>query len=157
MPEPPLPRAVAIAARDPEVQALVDELTAELAAEGYAPDETFGYSLEQIEQRGVVLVGARIDGELVGIGGLEVSEAGDGELKRFFVRPVHRGHGSADAILGALLREARENGVKCVRLETGDRQLAAIAFYRRHGFVEIPRFGPYVASSTSVCMGLDLD
>jgi putative acetyltransferase len=39
-----------------------------------------------------------------------------------------------------------------VRLETGDKQRAAIAFYRRRGFVEIPRFGPYIASQTSVCM-----
>jgi hypothetical protein len=23
--------------------------------------------------------------------------------------------------------------------------------YRRHGFVEVPRFGPYVDSATSVC------
>ena len=37
-------------------------------------------------------------------------------------------------------------------LETGDKQRAAMAFYRRNGFREIPRYGPYVNSATSVCM-----
>jgi putative acetyltransferase len=31
-----------------------------------------------------------------------------------------------------------------------------MAFYRRHGFAEVPRFGPYVDSATSVCMQRDL-
>jgi len=39
-----------------------------------------------------------------------------------------------------------------VRLETGDKQHAAIAFYRRRGFVVIPRFGAYRDSETSLCM-----
>lgn len=147
------PRVAPVSARDPATRALVDELTAELAAEGYAVDETFGYSLEQIEERGVVLLGAWVGDELSGIGGLEVGEGGEGELKRFFVRPAHRGGGAADAILRALIDVARGRGVVRVRLETGDRQLAAVAFYRRHGFGEIPRFGPYVDSATSVCMG----
>ena len=98
------------------------------------------------------MVGARVDGELVGIGGLEVQGSGIGELKRFFVAPEYRGTGVADALLEALLEDARVHELDLVRLETGDKQRAAIAFYRRHGFVEIPRFGPYLASRTSVCM-----
>jgi putative acetyltransferase len=34
----------------------------------------------------------------------------------------------------------------------GDKQPAAIAFYRRHGFLATPRFGPYISSATSICM-----
>ncbi len=34
----------------------------------------------------------------------------------------------------------------------GDKQHAAQAFYRRHGFAQVPRFGPYVNSETSVCL-----
>ena len=52
----------------------------------------------------------------------------------------------------ALLNHAAAHGVVLLRLETGDRQQAAQALYRRHGFVEVPRFGPYVGSATSVCM-----
>jgi putative acetyltransferase len=142
---------VRVEPRDPRVTALLDELTSELAASGYTADQTFGYSIEQLERSGVQLVGVAVAGQLVGVGGLEVQ--GDvGELKRFFVAPAHRGRGIADAILTALLGIARDHNVELVRLETGDKQDAAIAFYRRHGFAEIPRFGPYVNSETSVCM-----
>ena len=144
-------QAVRVEPRDPRVLALLDELTSELALSGYTPDQTFGYSVEQLERTGVQLVGVAVAGRLVGVGGLELQ--GDvGELKRFFVSPAHRGKGVADAVLAALLDIARDHDVAVVRLETGDKQQAAIAFYRRHGFAEIPRFGPYVNSATSYCM-----
>lgn len=138
--------------RDAAVLALLDALTEELAGGGYTEDETFGYSLEQLEHSGVHLVGARVDGALEGVGGVELDDAGAGELKRFYVSPAHRGTGVADALIGALVEHATSEGAQVLRLETGDRQHAAIAFYRRHGFRVVPRFGPYVESATSVCM-----
>jgi putative acetyltransferase len=141
-----------VAVSDPDVVALLDALTSELAVEGYTAEETFGYTAEQLQHANIHMVGARVDGTLNGVGGLELQQDGVGELKRFFVTPQRRGTGVADALLGALLDHARAHHLELVRLETGDRQRAAIAFYRRHGFVEIPRFGPYVASQASVCM-----
>jgi putative acetyltransferase len=138
--------------RDPEVLALVDALTAELAAAGYADDEMFGYSPEQLEHSGVHLVGARAGGRLAGIGGVELQDGGIAELKRMYVVPADRGIGTADAILADLVEHARAHGVRLLRLETGVKQHAAVRFYRRHGFVEVPRFPPYVGSATSVCM-----
>lgn len=152
----PTPTVEPVVARDPEVAALLDALTAELAGGGYAPSETFGYSVDQLERNGVVLVGARVGGRLVGVGGLEIQDDGVAELKRFFVSPGHRGAGVADAVLEALATRARDRGVARLRLETGDKQHAARAFYRRHGFTEVPRFGPYVDSATSICMQRDL-
>ena len=142
--------------RDPEVLALVDALTAELAGGGYTAEETFGYSAEQLAASGVHLVGARGDGALVGIGGVELLDGGLAELKRFYVVPERRGTGVADALMVALLGHATGNGVRALLLETGDQQHAAMRFYTRHGFVEVPRFGPYVESATSVCMRRDL-
>lgn len=138
--------------RDPEAGLLMAALTTDLAREGYLPAETFGYSVEQLETRRVHLVGVRVDGELVGVGGIEVQAGGVAELKRFFVAPAHRGSGIADAVIGALLDHAAGKGVTIVRLETGDKQHAAIRFYRRHGFTEVPRFPPYEDSTTSICM-----
>jgi putative acetyltransferase len=141
--------------RRPEVIGLLVALTDELASAGYTPDQTFGYSADQLERAGVHLVGATVDDELVGVGGVEIDDAGEelsGELKRFYVAPSHRGSGVADAIMRALMDFARLRRVATLRLETGDRQHAAIAFYRRHGFEPIPRFGPYLASATSVCL-----
>lgn len=147
------PPAVApVSAREPETAALIDALTRELALGGYADDETFGYSADQLEHSGVHLVGARIGDELVGIGGIELQDDDTAELKRFYVDPGHRGAGVADAVITALLAHAGGHGVRRVRLETGDEQHAAIRFYRRHGFAEVPRFPPYVDSATSVCM-----
>ena len=74
------------------------------------------------------------------------------ELKRFFVRPEQRGTGVADALIAALLAHAATSRVRLVRLETGDKQQAARAFYRRHGFRQVPPFSPYETSATSVCM-----
>jgi putative acetyltransferase len=142
--------------RDPDVLGLLDALTAELAGAGYSAAQTFGYSPERLAEAGVHLVGARVAGRLVGVAGVELQEAGVAELKRFFVTPEHRGAGVADALLTALLDHAAARGVTVVRLETGDRQRAAMAFYRRHGFVDVPRFGPYVDSETSVCLQRDL-
>lgn len=138
--------------RSPEVAALLGALTAELALGAYAPSETFGYSVDQLLDNGVHLVGARAGDRVVGVGGVEIQQDGAAELKRFFVAPEHRGSGVADAVLEALMAHARERGVVALRLETGDRQHAAMAFYRRHGFAEVPRFAPYVDSATSVCM-----
>ncbi|MDO9378406.1 MAG: GNAT family N-acetyltransferase [Nocardioidaceae bacterium] len=141
-----------VRARDADVQVLLVALTAELAGSGYTPEQTFGYSVEQLEAGRVHLVGARVAGRLVGVAGIEVQVHGLAELKRFFVGPEHRGAGVADALIDALLAHAAGSHVRTVRLETGDEQRAAMGFYRRHGFVRVPRFSPYEASETSVCM-----
>lgn len=131
---------------------LIEALTAELAGEGYTGEQTFGYSVEQLAGSGVQLVGARVAGHLVGIGGLELQGGRVAELKRFYVRPDHRGRGVADALMAALVAHGREHGARVLRLETGDRQHAALRFYARHGFVQVARFPPYVDSESSVCM-----
>lgn len=100
--------------------------------------------------------GARLDGTLVGIGGVELQDEGYAELKRMYVAPRHRGSGVADALMDALVGHARSHGTTTLRLETGDKQHAAIGYYRRHGFAVVDRFPPYVDSATSVCMARSL-
>jgi putative acetyltransferase len=141
-----------VTAHDRTIEPLLAALTVELAGGGYAPEQTFGYSVEQLERAQVFLVAAAVAGETVGVAGLELQDDEFAELKRFYVRPAYRGQGVADALIGALLEHARAHGRSVVRLETGDRQRAALGFYRRHGFVEVDRFGPYVDSSTSICL-----
>jgi len=154
---PAAPVVTPVTARTPGVAALVAALTVELAEGGYSEEETFGYSLDQLEASGVHLVGASLAGALVGIGGVELQGDGFAELKRFYVDPAHRGHGVADSVIEALLEHARAAGATTVRLETGDQQHAAMRFYARHGFAVVDRFGPYVGSATSVCMSRALD
>ncbi len=69
-----------------------------------------------------------------------------------FVRSEERGRGIGRALLAALEAEARRLGLTRLVLETGVRQLEAIALYESAGFSRIPPFGEYVGSPLSVCM-----
>lgn len=102
----------------------------------------------------VVFVIARdADGSAVGCGGLRRLDAVSGEIKRMYVVPASRGSGVADAVLAALEASALRFGWTHLRLETGDRQPDAVAFYTRNGYTPIERFGPYLHSPSSLCYG----
>ena len=76
-----------------------------------------------------------------------------GELKRMYVARELRGQGIGRALLDRLEAEARTLGLTRLVLETGTRQVEALALYRRAGFTAIPAYGEYAASSTtSVCL-----
>jgi len=62
------------------------------------------------------------------------------ELKRFYVDPQYRRHGLASQLLSQILNGARAAGYTEARLDTLDRLKAALAFYARHGFQEIPAY-----------------
>jgi GNAT superfamily N-acetyltransferase len=79
------------------------------------------------------------------------------EIKRMFVSPDARGTGAADALMAGLEAAARESGASRVILHTGDRQLAAIRTYERHGYTPIPVYEPYVGMSESLCFEKVLD
>jgi len=71
--------------------------------------------------------------------------------------PGLRGKGLGRGLVAALEAEARALGVRRLVLETGTRQLAAVALYRAMGFDPIPLYGEYDTSpDTSVCLGKDL-
>ncbi len=75
-----------------------------------------------------------------------------GEVKRMYVIPEARGRRIGALILDRLEAEARALGLGRLLLETGDRQVEALALYHRVGFNRIDRFGQYVDSPLSVCM-----
>jgi len=80
-----------------------------------------------------------------------------GEVKRMFVIAEARGRRIGERILDRLETEVRALGLTRMLLETGERQVEALALYRRAGFVRIERFGQYVDSPLSVCMEKRLD
>lgn len=71
-----------------------------------------------------------VDGAAIGTGRL----APDGKLGRMAVLPAWRDRGVGAAMLAALVAQARDAGLAAVTLHA---QVEALAFYRRHGFVEI--------------------
>jgi putative acetyltransferase len=60
-----------------------------------------------------------------------------------YVRESARGRGIAQALLARIETAMRERGLSVLRLETGDRQFAAIRLYERAGFHECEAFGDY--------------
>ncbi len=138
-----------------EVRALIGELEAALAAQ-YEAHQRHGLALDAIFQPQIRFFVARVNGQAVGCGGVALLD-GFAEVKRMFVRPAARGRGVAQAVLDRLEQEAVTAGYTVLRLETGDRQHAAIRVYERAGFRACPAFGDYAAmapeaTATSVFM-----
>lgn len=142
-----------------EVRELVAGLEAELSAE-YSPEQRHGLSLDALFQPHIRFFVARRDGVPVGCGGVALFD-GFAELKRMFVPAAARGTGVVQALLARLEGEAQAAGLPWLRLETGDRQLAAIRAYERAGFRRCASFGGYAgmpaaSTATSVFMELAL-
>jgi len=98
---------------------------------------------------------AEVDGEAAAMGGWRRGgpQPGDAEVKRMFVRPRFRRRGLSRLVLAEVERTAAEAGVTRLVLETGLRQPEAIALYRASGYTDVPPFGYYAASPTSVPLG----
>jgi putative acetyltransferase len=126
-----------------EVRDLIVALDRTLAGE-YSAEQRHGLSLESIFQPHVRFFIARLDGTAMGCGGVALFET-FAEVKRMYVRDDVRGRGIGRALLERIEAEARESGQGVLRLETGDRQIAAMQLYERAGFRSCEAFGDYAA------------
>jgi len=124
-----------------DVRILIQQLEEELSPH-YEAHQRHGLKLEAIFQPGIHFFLARRGGQALGCGGVALYP-GFAEVKRMFVSPAARGQGIADAIMDRLADVARQADRPLLRLETGDRQQAAIRFYRRYGFGFCGPFAPY--------------
>jgi len=95
---------------------------------------------------GVYLVGYR-DGVAVCGGGLKRLPDGTCEIKRMYVVPGARRSGVARALLAALEDAARGLGYRVARLDTGDRQPHAQAFYEAAGYRRVGNFNDNPAAA----------
>jgi GNAT superfamily N-acetyltransferase len=125
-------------------------------------EEHFRLDPEEVaEGRGAFLVAVR-DDEPVACGAVrrftapEFAGAGIAEIKRMYVVPEARRDGLGACILARLEEEARALGARRIVLETGPRQLSAVALYREAGYVEIEAFGPYTTHPLSLFLGKEL-
>ncbi len=137
--------------------ALVTALNTELS--GRYPNRLdchFDLAEEEVAAGRGMFVVASIGDTDVGCGAVRLIDDDVAELKRMFVVPELRGRRIAAVVLSALEDKARALGANRIVLETGIRSPEALALYGRAGYHEIEKFGPYVASSVSVCMGKDL-
>ena len=124
-----------------DVRILIQQLEEELSPH-YEAHQRHGLKLEAIFQPGIHFFLARRGGQALGCGGVALYPA-FAEVKRMFVSREARGQGIADAIMDRLADVARQADRPLLRLETGDRQQAAIRFYRRCCFGFCGPFAPY--------------
>jgi putative acetyltransferase len=126
-----------------DVRRLIGELDQVLAAE-YSPEQRHGLALEALFQPHIRFFLARLNGAAIGCGGMALFDD-FAEVKRMYVRETTRGLGVAQALLTRIETEARLTGFVVLRLETGERQAAALRFYARAGFRLCAAFGDYAA------------
>jgi len=67
----------------------------------------------------------------------------ESEILNIAVKRSHRRSGVGSALLAAALKDAEAQGVARAFLEVRESNLAAIAFYRKHGFEQIGRRRAY--------------
>ena len=133
--------AVEIAVETPlqdDVRALVAELNAALL-ELTPPEHCYHLTVEQMAGDDTTVFIARDNGLAIGCGALKRHAGATGEVKRMYTRPSHRGRKIGAEIVARVESLARQEGLKRLVLETGDRHPAAWTVYERAGFL---RCGP---------------
>jgi putative acetyltransferase len=136
--------------RQPDVLRLLTALDAYLTAL-YPPESNHILDVASLCAPDVRFFVARDAADPLGCGALRIVD-GYGEVKRMFVDPVARRRSLGRAILERIEREAQQQGLRLMRLETGIHQAEALALYRRAGYAERGPFGEYVADPLSVYM-----
>jgi putative acetyltransferase len=160
---------------DPQVVNLLREHLAGMFAES-PPDKVYALDLGALRQPGITFLtawrqsggsketseGGTADGEtgdqLVACGALKELDPSQGEIKSMRTSALHLRQGAAQAVLTELLVIARQRGYARVSLETGTTPGfdAAVAMYRRFGFVETDPFGDYQEDPFSRFMTIDM-
>jgi putative acetyltransferase len=101
---------------------------------------------------------AWIGENIAGIGALKDRGDGLGEIKSMRTHPEHLRRGVGAAVLEHIIAVANSRGYSRLSLETGSGPAfgAALALYRRRGFVNCEAFGDYEASAFNQFLHLDL-
>jgi len=102
----------------------------------------------------ITVFGARVHGELVGVGALRILDAEHAELKSMHTLAKSRGLGLGKAMVSHIEEFAKGQGVKRISLETGtnDAFKPARELYKSLGYQDCDAFGDYVLSEDNMCM-----
>lgn len=126
----------------------VSQYFAELAARfenGFDPGQSIAADDDELRPPTGSFLIANADGEPVACGAMKSIGPGVGSLKRMWVSHAVRGMGFGRRMLAALESEARELGVRTLRLETNRALTEAIRLYETSGYVRVAAFNgdPY--------------
>lgn len=94
--------------------------------------------LEKIVETGGEVFFAFADGEVAGTVAMVRTDTNTYELTKMAVDPEFQGRGIANHLMKACIELAFKSGASTIFLETNSKLPAAIALYRKFGFVETP-------------------
>jgi len=102
----------------------------------------------------ITVFGARIDGELVGVGAMRKLDLLHAELKSMHTLAEFRGSGVGKAMVAHIEQFAQRSGIKRMSLETGTNEAfkPARELYKSLGYNSCDAFGDYVLSEDNMCM-----
>ena len=118
----------------------------------YPADTCHLLDIDSLEAPDVRFFVARKDGVPVGCAALRIDPTGYGEVKRMYIDPAARGHRIGDRLLARLERQARDEGLTALLLESGIHQHEALALYRKAGFTNRGPYACYKDNGVSVFM-----
>jgi putative acetyltransferase len=103
---------------------------------------------------GITVFGARVLGELVGVGAIRILDAHHAELKSMHTLAKSRGQGVGNAMVAYIEDFAKARGIKRISLETGATEpfKPARQLYASLGYKECEAFGEYILSGDNTCM-----
>lgn len=136
-------------AKNADFLALVKRLDATLKITD-GVDHIFYSQFNKVDNIKHILV-AYDDKVPVGCGAIKVYSDTCMEVKRMFVDETKRGEGLGLEILTRLEKWAAQLGCDSCILETGKRQVDAIALYKKAGYAVIENYGQYSGVENSVC------
>ena len=102
----------------------------------------------------ITIFGARIDGELAGVGAMRKLDGEHAELKSMHTLAKSRGLGVGKAMVAHIEDFARSSGIKRMSLETGTNEAfkPARELYKSLEYRSCEAFGEYVLSEDNMCM-----
>ncbi len=139
-----------------EVRALIADLN-EYLLSLTPPEGCHHLTVEQMAGPDTTVFIARENGKAIACGALKRHGDGIGEVKRMWTNPAYQGRGIGGRILDQIIALARQEGVKRLVLETGDRHPAAWRVYERAGFTRCGRVLDYPDSIWSVFYEMELE
>lgn len=131
-----------------EARWCVSQYVTELAgrfARGFDPARSLPADDAELRPPAGAFLVAILDGAPVACGAVKTTAPGIASLKRMWVSDTVRGLGFGRRMLHALEAQAREFGVRTLRLETNRALVEAVGLYRSARYVEVAPFNadPY--------------
>ncbi|WP_339865900.1 GNAT family N-acetyltransferase [uncultured Algoriphagus sp.] len=134
---------------NPDFVALVKLLDAYLAEKDGRDHDFYNQFNKIVNLKNVVV--CYENGIPMACGAIKQFDENSMEVKRMFTEPKARGKGLASRVLTELEVWAAELGYKKCVLETGKRQVEAVALYKKKGYSLTPNYGQYIGIENSVC------